>query len=298
MTYPNQYQQTPGYPQPAQMHPGQQFAQPTSVAQPAVPALGFQDPSRGAGAGNPGPRHLIGRTIVMVPKRIDKDSKYDGQARPTAYADLYVIDGGPITYGDSEDKASPRPPTHVIETPAFFPNAMIGNQAFVTEIESKLGPNGQPTGLSVGVVVKPDGKRYYAMTPCATDERGNDRPDGAARRAAAQDIYMRKQSGEWIPPLPVPLGQAAPPVQPGTVSYAQPPQQPQYAQYAPQSAPPVQMQPQGAPAPGMPPPPGWEGNPAWGQFTTEQQLSIWQQSSGPAAAAPTTPGALGGNPAW
>jgi hypothetical protein len=297
-----------GYPQPVQMAPGQQFVQPQMQQgqAPAVPGLAFQDPSRGVGSGTPAPRHLLGRTIIMVPKRVDENAKYDGQSRPNAYVDLYVIDGGPITYGDSEDKANPRPPTHTVATPCFFPNVMIGNDAFVSEVRSKLGPNGQPTGLSVGVVVKPQGKRYYAMTPCSTDENRNDRPDGDARRQAAQDIYMRHQSGEWTPPVPTPLGQVAPPQAP-QVNYSQPPQAQQF-NYAPQSAPPVQQgwpvtdaaqqqAPQGVPG-SMPPAPGWEANPAWLQFTQEQQMSIWQSVGQPAAASAPQQPATPAGPGW
>lgn len=317
LTYPNQYgQPQPAYPGPAAVGhpgppqapayaPGQQFVQPTPATAPVPtpPGLGFQDPARQVGSGNPAPRHLVGRTIVMVPKRVDENAKYDNQSRPTAYVDLYVIDGGQIIYGDSEDRTNPRPPTHSVDTPCFFPNAMIGNDAFVNEIRSKLGPGGVPTGLSVGVVVKPSGKRYYAMTRCETDENNRDRPDGAQRRAAAQDVYMRHQAGEWTPPVPTPLGQMAPPAAP-PVNYAQQGQAPyQGAAYAPQP----QAAPQGwnapeshaygaygppqsaPPAPvGIPPAPGWENNPAWGQFTPEQQASIWQQSTQSASGAPAS----------
>jgi hypothetical protein len=324
LTYPNQYQQPgPGYPGPYAVGqqapqaysgaPVQQFAQP-QAAPAAPPSLGFQDPSRGVGGSSPAVRHLINRTVVMVPKRVDQSSKYDGQVRPTAYVDLYVIDGGPLTFGDSEDRVNPRPPTHTVETPAFFPNAMIGNQAIVSEIESKIDPSGRPTGISVGVVVKPEGKRYYALTPCATDEKRNDRPDGAQRRAAAESVYMRHQSGDWTPPVPVPLGQAPTPQAP-TMSYGPPlgvltnhgqpeftyanpnPQwaagpgglypagDPRYAQQAAQqSAPPVQQVAQGWPA-------------------TDAQ----QQSAPPVQGTPLVHGALGtmppapgweANPAW
>jgi hypothetical protein len=365
LTYPNQYQQPGpgypgpyavgqpapqahpgapvGYPQPIQMAPGQQFAQPQMApgVTPAVPGLGFQDPSRGVGGSSPAVRHLLNRTVVMVPKRVDQSSKYDGQVRPTAYVDLYVIDGGPLTFGDSEDRVNPRPPTHTVETPAFFPNAMIGNQAIVSEIESKIDPSGRPTGISVGVVVKPEGKRYYALTPCATDEKRNDRPDGAQRRAAAESVYMRHQSGDWTPPVPVPLGQAPTPQAP-TMNYGQhPANQDGYygpagpVQYGPpagygqafqqstpvqqvaqgwpatdaqqQSAPPVQGTPLVHGALGtMPPAPGWEGNPAWSQFTQEAQMSIWQQVNAAGAGQPSGAGApaaaphqsTAGGPGW
>jgi hypothetical protein len=290
--YPQQGHQ---YPAPGQMPTAPQFP-PSYAPNPNVPAappvpqnvaeLGFSDPS--GGVANPTARHLDGRTIVIVPKRVDEQAKYQGQDRPTAYFDMYVVDGGPIMYGDSEDRANPRPFTHTIETPAYFADAMSGNVLFVNEVKSKIGPNGQPTGMALGVVQRGTrGNKPWLLTRCEKDVDGNERPGGEARRRAAMQLVFAHRSGEWQPPRATPLAQAAtPPVAP--VQYT--PQQygapagyvnvpsPQFAQVAPgvqTNVTPASAVP--APPTGYPPAPGWENNPTWGQFTPDQQSAIWQQ---------------------
>lgn len=344
MTYP-QYQPTPGgYPMPPQPQQGYQyppaqqlpanpaptqFVNPGEAPPPAVPAapLGFQDPAGGGVA--PGARHLEGRTVVIRPRRVDETSNYQGQARPTAYLDLYVIDGGPLVFGDSEDRANPRPPTHRIDTPAYFENMMMGNTMVVSEVRSKLGPNGEATGLALGVVQRGTrGQRPYMLTKCEKDLDGNERPDGAQRRAMAQSIYNRHNGTEqppWTPPKAVPLAAAVQQQPAAQVNYGPPPQQPawpqqpHFAQYGNPAAPggaygpsthvppppgaPAEHYatyangPQGvnappatqqAAAPGIPPAPGWD--PAqWVQFTPEQQQSIWAQASAAATPASAPP---------
>jgi hypothetical protein len=282
--------------------------QPVNVPMPTPVTLGFQDPSRGGGVA-PAARHLMGRTVMLIPKSVDESATYgaEKQSRPTAYFDLYVVDGGEIVYGDSEERGATRPPTHKCQTPAFFPYAMSGNVAIVNEIKSKLGPDGQATGIALGVMDQsPNGRHPYVLTKCEIDARGQDRPDGQARRDNAQKLYFAHTSGGWTPPVPVPLAQAAPPAGQGVVNYQQPPQQyanyappqpamaPQYAQQAPQAAPLTASYPTAPPAQAgqqYPPAPGWEGNPAWSQFAPEQQAQIWaqvqqsnaQQSAPPAA---------------
>lgn len=290
--FPPQYAPNPNVPQ----QPQQQSAPP--APQSAV-ELGFSDPS--GGVANPTARHLDGRTIVIVPKRVDEQAKYQGQDRPTAYFDLYVVDGPPIMYGDSEDRANPRPFTHTITAPAYFGDAMSGNVLFVNEVRSKLDAAGRPTGMALGVVQRGTrGNKPWLLTRCEKDVDGNDRADGEARRQAAQRLVFAHRSGEWQPPRATPLAQAqAPavaPVQygpaPGTPYGHQPMAQqvPQPngtypgASYTPQ---PVAVAPTSAvPAPptGYPPAPGWENNPAWNSFTQEQQSQIWTQVQAAAAA--------------
>lgn len=322
---PGQYQ----YPTPGQMpqtpqFPPQYAPNPATFTPQAPPApqsaleLGFSDPS--GGVANPTARHLLGRTIVIVPKRVDDAALYQGQPRPTAYFDLYVVDGGPLLYGDSEDRANPRPFTHTIETPAYFPDAQAGNVLFVNEVKSKLDPSGRPTGMALGVVQQGTrGNKPFLLTRCEKDVDGNERADGEARRQAAQKLVFAHRSGEWQPPRATPLAQAqapaVPQVQygpaPGT-SYGQQPMvqqipQPQFAQVAPgvqANVTPVSAVP--APPTGYPPAPGWENNPAWGNFTPDQQSQIWQQvqqanqqqSVAPVNAAPATGQANPRGPGW
>jgi hypothetical protein len=335
LTYPQQYgqpQQGYPYPAPQQLPPNPsafpagaapQFVNPGETPAPApAPSLGFQDPSGGGGA-SPAARHLEGRTIIIRPRRVDENSSYQGQSRPTAYLDLYVIDGGPLVFGDSEDRANPRPPTHRVETPAYFENVMIGNTAFVSEVRSKLGPDGRPTGLALGVVQRGTrGQRPYMITTCAKDLDGNVRPDGEQRKALAQQVYQAHEQGAWQPPKAVPLAAAVQQQPYAQVNYAQAATPQQAAAMASQHldqmvnaqyGPPQQAAwPAPAAAPGLPPAPGWDPM-QWGQFTPEQQQAIWAQASAsatPASAPPVTgpavppaapatpPQAQQGGPGW
>ena len=293
--------------------PQPQFAEPGVT--PPAPALQFQDPSGGGVA--PSARHLEGRTIVIVPRRVDESTKFQGADRPTAYLDLYVLDGGPMVYGDSEDKANPRPPTHRIETPAFFENVTMGNTMIVSEVRAKLGADGRPTGLALGVVQRGNrGNRPYMLTKCEKDLDGNVRPDGAQRRELAMQVYQAHTAGAWQSPKAQPLAVAAA-MPTAQVNYGQPPAQPQgwpahpgpavpdAAHYAP--APVPQPQPVPAPAAGMPAPPSWAHVPdQWARLTPEQQQGVWAQQGAPASTpAPVTvpapasaPPSPAGGPGW
>jgi hypothetical protein len=286
-----------------------------------VDDLEVTDPSRSGGA-SPSARHLDGRTILIIPKRVDETSTYGGQSRPTAYMDLYVLDGGPMPYGDSEDHdpAKKRPPTHVIDTPAFFSDVMIGNTAFAGEVRSKLGPDGRPTSASACIVVRGQkGNRPWMLTRCEKDLDGNERPDGVARREAVTALMRAHRAGQWTPPVPQLIANTAPPAGQGIVQYG-PPQQQQYAQqaYAPQAPqqqayafeagaqyggppPAAYQQPQqyaqqaqgwpmtdaqqaapvSAPVQQQGMPPAPGWDPAqWANFTAEQQGQIWAQVRG------------------
>lgn len=281
---PGQMPQTPQFPPQYAPNPNVPQQQPQSA--PPVPQnaaeLGFSDPS--GGVANPTARHLDGRTIVIVPKRVDEQAKYQGQDRPTAYFDMYVVDGPPIMYGDSEDRANPRPFTHTIATPAYFGDAMGGNVLFVNEVRSKLDAAGRPTGMALGVVQRGTrGNKPWLLTRCEKDVDGNERADGEARRQAAQRLVFAHRSGEWQPPRATPLAQAQAPAVP-QVQYGQMAPNATYPgasytpqQYAPQPATVAPTSAVPAPPTGYPPAPGWENNPAWGNFTQEQQSQIWTQ---------------------
>ena len=303
---PGQMPQTPQFPPSYAPNPNMPQTQATyapPVSQPA-PAmdLGFGDPS--GGVTNPTARHLVGRTVVMIPKRVDENAKYNDQPRPTAYFDLYVVDGGPLMYGDSEDRANPRPFTHTIETPAFFADAMSGNVMFVNEVRSKLDSAGRPTAMALGVVQQGTrGRKPYMLTRCGKDVDGNERPDGQQRADAAQKLVFEHRSGEWTPPRATPLAQAQAPQVPQVQYGGRMPDGTAYAGYPPGQPAPTYAQPAQAaqtsavPAPptGYPPAPGWENNPLWGIFTPDQQSQIWQQVN--AAAQANQQGAVGGVPA-
>lgn len=280
--WPANYQQQPaapgGWPTSAPA-PQQQPAQP--VAAPVNTNYQWDsngiDPSRGGGV-SPAARELIGRTVIIAPKRVDQSASYQGQSRPTAYFDLYVIDGGPLQFGSSEDRANPRPATHVVDTPAFFAGAMMGNSEIVKEIQAKLGK-----GLIVGVIEQgTKGNRPFLIQPCSTTVLGQERPDGAQRKQLAQQVWEAHHNDSWTPPAPTELAVA--PAGYGVVNYGQQPQ------YAPQGPPPAWGQqpfhPQPVPAsaqqwlppspPAVPAPPGYDVV-TWASYTPDQQQQIAAQ---------------------
>jgi hypothetical protein len=277
-------------------------------------ALNFADPTGGGGL-SPNVRHWVGRTVILIPRRVDETAQYEGQSRPTAYFDLYICDGGPLPLGDSEARNAPRPPTHTVSAPAFYENAMAGNTGIVSEVRERIGKDGRPTALILGVCEQgTKGNRPFLLTKCAKKLDGQDRPDGAAREKNARDLYAAHRQGQWTPPKPTPLAQAGAPAGQGVVNYANaasPQQAAQWAsanldsvvqsQYGPGPSqafgpPPAQQYApaQSAPPVGMPPPPGWD--PAqWSQFPPEQQQAIWAQM----AAGQTAPaGAPTSGPGW
>ena len=52
----------------------------------------FDDPS-GGGSIAPRARHLIGRTVVYIPKSYDPNATFEGQPRPNVITDMIVVDG-------------------------------------------------------------------------------------------------------------------------------------------------------------------------------------------------------------
>lgn len=267
---PQQYQQTP----PAYGHPaaGPGVPQQGGQALPATPpALGQ---TRGAGGGvSPKARHLLNRTIIIEPIRVDENATApDGKARPEAYFHLTVCDGGPLLYGDSQDRdpAKQRPYTHRIETPCRFTNVSDYGYGFVNEVRDAIARGDM---AAVGVFEQgTTGNRPYLLTKPGRDLAGNDRPDGESRFQVAQDLWNRifAKDLSWNPQ---PVSLVAPPQQaPQQVSY-----QPQTAPagYAPQQQYAFQPHPMGnAHGPG-------DQN---GYYVQPQQGGY-----NPAAYAPTTP---------
>lgn len=310
-----------------------------SAGQFSMPTGGdpFGDPTKG-NIGNPGPsaRHLIAggaqRTVIIIPKSIDESNMHKGMNRPQLTLDLYVVDGGPLEYGDSLDAAAPRPNTHRVDTPAFFSNIQINNKGLVDEGRALL-QQAQMTGqqkMTVGVVQQGNkGNRPALLTRCETDLDGNTRPDGAQRREAARQLWFNHQSGAWTPPVPVvifsPANQQAQAAQQGYVQYpgAQmpPQQQPQttaqpvyaspqqgwgqpvagqqipgvtYAQAPAQAQ--VQQQPPAAGQPTeLPPAPGWAPE-VWANLQLQAREQIWAQHNATQGQQGTPAG--GQQPGW
>ncbi len=297
MTYP-QYQSqpqgyAPAYPahpetyavDPQQLH-NQRAAYLAGAPQPAAqgqaiapPVPQLRDGSSGGGTPAPKFRHLLGRTIIVEPIRVDEDamdtSVNPPVKRPEAYFHLTVVDGGPVRYGDSQDRdvSKQRPNTHESDTPARWTNVNDRSYGFVQAVRDALNA-GEPG--RVGVVQKgTKGNKPYLITKCGTDVEGNARPDGDARYAAAMEIFGRiwhdkhapAEPKQFVSPEPrslvAPPAAAPPQVAYGAPQgYAQPPQ----AAYAPVAAPAV--------------------DPAYAAWMASQQ----QLQSAPPAAAPAPNG--------
>lgn len=263
MTYPNYQQYAPAQPAYGQPPVQQQYApqQPPMGGQgiaPPAPALG--DGGKQGGVRAPKPRHLVGRTVIIEPLRVDEtamDTSVNPPVnRPEAYFNLTVVDGGPLRYGDNQDRdpAKQRPNTHEVDTPCRFTGVNDRGSQIVAAVREALSNNeaGRLGVIQQGTM----GNRPFMLTKCSTDVEGNARPDGQQRHDAAMalwgKIWADKHAApgaprQFVSPEPrslvapaAPQGYGAPP----QVNYGppqQPPTQPQYAApvppaYAPQPA--------------------------------------------------------------
>ena len=257
MTYPPQqplqydprYANAPAYQQPAPPQYGgapapQQSAPPMGgqALPTSAPALGQS--GRTGGATAPAPRHLVGRTVIFEPIRIDetttaKDNAGNMVSRPTAHYNLTVVDGGPLQYGDNRDHdvSKQHGMTFEVDTPCRFVGVSSDRFGIVNEVRDAIARGDL---ASVGVIVQgTQGNRPFLVTKPGRDLDGKDRPDGDQRFAAATELWSRIFAKDlaWNP---TPRSLVAPPSQqPAQVSYQpQPAQGPTYgtaggpAQYA------------------------------------------------------------------
>lgn len=248
MTYP-QYQQPQGYAPgaPYAQSAPQQYApapQPQGQAlAPPVPQL--RDGSSGGGTPAPKFRHLLGRTIIVEPIRVDEtamDTSVNPPVnRPEAYFNLTVVDGGPVRYGDSQDRdvSKQRPNTHECDTPARWTNVNDRSYGFVQAVRDAL--NAGEAGRAGVVQQGTKGNKPYLITKCGIVVEGGTRPDGDARYAAAMAVFgqlwhdktMPNEPRQFVNPEPRSLV-APPSAAPAQVAYGAP--QGQYTvpqQYAP-----------------------------------------------------------------
>lgn len=199
----------------------QQTAAPTQGASlPAVPPPPPQLSTGGAATGEgmawPKMRDLVGRLIIVEPIRMDEDAmdtrSTPPKKRPEAYFNLTVCNGGPLKYGDSQDKAAPRPYTHESDVPARWTNVNSYNYGFVTAIRDALA-----AGEAARVGVVQYGRTAYLITKPSTDIDGKPRPNGDQLFAEGMAIWTRiwnaKHGGEpFVSPTPRSL--VAAPAQP------------------------------------------------------------------------------------
>lgn len=241
MTHPNPYGQQPyGGPPQGQQYGQQPYgSQPQNFGQPVPqPPVGNQhapsfddaeDPS-GFGGLFARPRHLTGRVVIYLPKRVDDKAKgIDGGAKdtPNIHGDLLVVDGGMIEFGDKLKTGGivERPCTHRVMAPAFFKNVIVGEQQVALALQQATPPFGN--GLMVGVIVRgTKGNNPYLLQTLDRDD---------PRRQAARQLYDAWRSGAWTSPEPEPIQ-----VVPGSQAMPQGMTPVGGQQYAPQSAPPAQ----------------------------------------------------------
>lgn len=258
MTYPQQQAYSPqnyapqqpqyGAPQGTPWMPPQYGGVPATTPAPA-PQLGGQMPptaapklgesSRtGGGPKAPAPRHLVGRTIILEPIRIDetttqKDEKTgETVTRPTAYYNLTVVDGGPLQFGDnkSNDPRQQHGMTMETQVPARFLNVSSDRFGIVNEVRDCMARGDM---ASVGVLVQGTrGNFPFLITRTNRDLDGNERPDGAQRFEAATAVWNQIFAKTFVSPEPRSLV-AAPTSPPPQVQY-QPYQQQAPAGYAQQ----------------------------------------------------------------
>lgn len=189
----------------------------------AAPPLG-ESSRTGGGPKAPAPRHLVNRTIILEPIRIDEtttqknDKTGELEVRPTAYYNLTVVDGGPLQYGDnkSNDPRQAHGMTMETQVPARFLNVSSDRFGIVNEVRDCMARGDM---ASVGVLVQGTrGNFPFLMTKCGKDLDGNERPDGAQRFEAATAVWNQVFSKTFQNPEPRSLV-AAPAQQPPQVQY-------------------------------------------------------------------------------
>jgi hypothetical protein len=161
------------------------------------------------GGGLPGARHLEGRVVIIRPVRVDETTlafnKKDNA--PTVIADIIVVDGGDLVYGDQVNNSGQqlKPPTHRVSTPAMFTGWMDSHAYIVNPCRDMLRA-GQP--VTVGIIERgTQGNKPYFLTETHTgvDRKPRTDPSYAQRRQNAIDLWNAFQTGQWTPPTPVEL---------------------------------------------------------------------------------------------
>lgn len=182
---------------------------------PAMP--GFIDPV--AGTLQPAIRELEGRVVFMQPSRIDRNvpNKQDPtKPQDRAIVDLTVVDGGPLTFG-ALVKPRVTPPTHRIETPCTFRNAITSHTNIIRALEPALPSPAQPTGQIVLGVIEMGISTSGGNPPW--NLRVLDPADPRRQQAAA--VLGAILQGQFRNPEPVPI--SGPPVTQAQPYGAQPP---------------------------------------------------------------------------
>lgn len=293
--YPQQPQYPPGYGQP-QQQPA--YPYPGLPQAPAQPPAGMPPMSNGPtgpaqmpamsdatfGGAIPSISELDGRAVLVLPTHFDPQAKAlqptaERPYSPTVTLTVWVLDGGPLTYGASQQKG--RPPTHRVDSvPAKFVGVLSSHENIVRGLSDKVN-----TGVVLGRIKRGITTTQGRNAPWNLAPLDDAVPADAAAREIANGVRAAVNAGTFVSPTPIELQPAQAPAGP---QYApQAPAQPMayppagYPQYAPQA--PAQ---QVAPAPpGFPPG-------LWAQMTPQDQaayLAANGQQGAPAPAGPPMP---------
>jgi len=191
---------------------------------------------------------------MMIVHSYDPTAKYptSDKANGSVVVDLYVLDGGPLQYGDKQRPAV-TPATHEIQTPAFFRGITMSGE--VSKTTGSYAGTQQPVGgrFVIGTKVAPGNNAANLFTPLGSslDPRA---AEAGVLTEQLIDLLVAHRSGQFTPPEPHELTPAGPP--PGAYpAYPGATSQPAYPQ-APAQQPQVSYGPP-PPAPAMPttPPP-------------------------------------------
>lgn len=246
------------------------------------PALGQSQRTGEGGPKAPAPRHLVGRTVIFEPIRIDETTTAKDQAgndvpRPTAYYHLTVVDGGPLQYGDNRDHdiSKQHGNTFEINTPCRFTNVSSDRFGIVNEVRDAMARGDMAT---VGVIVQgTKGNRPFLVTKVGRDLDGNERPDGAQRFELATQVWNTIFNKTFQNPEPRSLV-AAPAVAAPQVQYQ--PTAPAGYPVPPSAQPGYGQNPYGQPAaypvPGSQTPGYQPGQPTYAQLVAEQSAPGFQ----------------------
>lgn len=184
----------------------------TYPGQPQAPALNIVDPIKAGGG--PATRNLMGRTCAIICDSYNPNNKFPGDDKPNpqAICTIYVLDGGPLTYGEGE--RPPTPATHRCEIPAVFTGAFL-NGPVATAVGGYAG-----TGSVVfGRFVQGKTARLFVALGSELDGRA---AEAGQLHAALTQLIVAHRSGQWTAPKPVELN-AAPQAAPGAYGIPQAP---------------------------------------------------------------------------
>lgn len=224
-------------------------------------------------------RNLDGRTVMLIVTGHNPNDTYEGDPRPSITADLYVLDGGPLTYGDRVRPAV-TPPTKSVSTPAYFVGVKLTGPV-VDSAKAYVGTN-QPVGGRVVRGTKGQkGNPPWLLVNLGT-ELDPRRAEAGQLSEQLIDLLVAHRSRQWTPPTPTDLIQSGPP-QAAPTGYA-PTQQVHYGPPMPPQQPTAPSLPQVPQLPKLPPAApvneGWNSKLEQFGWTAES----WQQ------AYPTMPG--------